>query len=729
MSTAPRTAEAAAPLSPPRDLLLLAAEAPRALRSAGGVLVAFAAVAMLGLLVMPVTPAVMDVLVGVNISVAATLLLVALFMPDASRFPSFPTILLLTTLYRLALNVSSTRLILGQADAGQIIAAFGNFVVGGNYVVGGVIFLILTVIQFIVIAKGAERVAEVSARFTLDAMQGKQMAIDAELNQGLISPDQARQRRRALDSESRLYGAMDGAMKFVKGDAIAGILISAINILAGLVVGVMQMNMSLADAAGTFTLLTIGDGLVSQIPALLISTAAGLVVTRVASGRDDQPTAAGRDILDQVLAQPTPLICVAVVLLAFAAIPGTGMPAPVFVGIAAVLLVLAVPRALLERAAAQAAAASQAPSDQPATQAQATSGPPAAGCANVRAITLELGGALAERVAAGDDPEAFQRDIISRIAALRSGLGVPVPPRIEIASAFDLPPDGYRVRIFDQIVARAAFDPAHVLLLAPPQHARAHGLEVEPFVTPWDHRLACTAAAEALEAFDEPPVPLVAAKVFLQRHVEAVIADHAAEFLGIPGAQALLDDYEKLMPQLVQEVVPKRVPLPVLADVLERLVSDGIPISDLRRILEALARVGTAQHDAATLAEQIRPLLARTIFNAASGGGETLWCYRLAPQLEARLAQTGLAPGGIDPQLRGQVVEQVAQAVLRRPAEAQVPALLTRAELRPLVRGLLRPTLPRLYVLAETELPSDPHFAVHLLGQIDLPLTPSEPAQ
>ncbi len=350
MSASAQTPETSGPLSSLRNLLLVAAEAPRALRSAGGVLVAFAAVAMLGLLVMPVTPAVMDVLVGLNISLAAMLLLVALFMPDASRFPSFPTILLLTTLYRLALNVSSTRLILGRADAGQIIAAFGNFVVGGNYVVGGVIFLILTVIQFVVIAKGAERVAEVSARFTLDAMQGKQMAIDAELNQGLITPDQARRRRRALDSESRLYGAMDGAMKFVKGDAIAGILISAINILAGLVIGVMQMEMSPAEAAGTFTLLTIGDGLVSQIPALLISTAAGLVVTRVAGGQEDRPTAAGRDILDQILSQPTPLICVSVVLLAFAAIPGTGMPAPVFVGIALVLLVLVLALMLLDRA-------------------------------------------------------------------------------------------------------------------------------------------------------------------------------------------------------------------------------------------------------------------------------------------------------------------------------------------------------------------------------------------
>jgi len=277
-------------------------------------------IGIVGMMIVPLPTFVLDMLLTLNFTIAVTLLMVSLYIPDALKISAFPSILLITTLFRLALNVSSTRLILLQADAGQVIASFGNFVVQGNYVVGAVIFLILTLIQFLVIAKGAERVSEVGARFTLDAMPGKQMSIDADLRAGAFDLDEARRRRNLVQKESKLYGAMDGAMKFVKGDAIAGVIMTAINITAGIIIGVLQRDMPVTDAAQTYTLLTIGDGLVSQIPALLIATTAGIIVTRVSS--EDEDMHLGGDIFGQLMAQPKALAITAALLVGLGAIPG-----------------------------------------------------------------------------------------------------------------------------------------------------------------------------------------------------------------------------------------------------------------------------------------------------------------------------------------------------------------------------------------------------------------------
>ena len=299
----------------------------------GNVLLAALVVGIVAMMILPLPTLLLDVLITFNISIAVVLLLVSIYVSSPLRFAVFPSILLITTLYRLGLNVSSTRLILLQADAGDVIASFGGFVVGNNLVVGAVIFVILTLIQFIVIARGSERVAEVAARFTLDAMPGRQMAIDADLRTGALDQRQARQARSALQRESQLYGAMDGAMKFVKGDAIAGILITAINISGGLLIGTLQMNMTLADAARVYSLLTIGDGLVSQIPALLISTAAGVVVTRVAS--EDEQGQLGQDIGRQVLAHPRAIALAAGLMALLALLPG--LPAVPFLLLALVM--------------------------------------------------------------------------------------------------------------------------------------------------------------------------------------------------------------------------------------------------------------------------------------------------------------------------------------------------------------------------------------------------------
>jgi type III secretion protein V len=284
------------------------------------ILLALLVVGIVGMMIIPLPTLLLDILLTLNITIAVTILLVSIYIPDALKIAVFPTILLITTLFRLGLNISTTRLILLQADAGRVIDAFGNFVVAGNYVVGAVVFLILTIIQFIVIAKGAERVAEVAARFTLDAMPGKQMAIDADLRAGIIDFEEAKRRRQAIERESQLYGSMDGAMKFVKGDAIAGIIITCINIIGGFIIGVLQMKMKLTEALQIYTILTIGDGLVAQIPALIISTSAGMIVTRVAS--EDRESHLGKDIGKQILAQPKAIAIASGLLLGLGIIPG-----------------------------------------------------------------------------------------------------------------------------------------------------------------------------------------------------------------------------------------------------------------------------------------------------------------------------------------------------------------------------------------------------------------------
>ncbi|MDI7268808.1 MAG: flagellar biosynthesis protein FlhA, partial [Myxococcota bacterium] len=290
------------------------------LRRYGDVVLAAIIVAVVAMMILPLPTSLIDILLATNISLAVLILLVTLYVADALRIAAFPTILLITTLFRLGLNVSTTRLILGQADAGRVVEAFGGFVVAGNVIVGAVIFLVLTVIQFVVIAKGAERVAEVAARFTLDAMPGKQMSIDADMRAGLVTAEEARSRRGTLQRESQFYGAMDGAMKFVKGDAIAGIIITLVNILAGLAIGVLQMGMTAGDAVQVYATLTVGDGLVSQIPALLLSTAAGFVVTRVAA--EDPGAHLGADIGAQIIGQPKAFVVLAALLLGLAIVPG-----------------------------------------------------------------------------------------------------------------------------------------------------------------------------------------------------------------------------------------------------------------------------------------------------------------------------------------------------------------------------------------------------------------------
>jgi type III secretion protein V len=591
----------------------------------GDLLLAALVVGMVGMMILPLPTFLLDILITLNIAASVILLLVAIYVSDALRIATFPTILLLTTLYRLALNVSSTRLILLQANAGRVIRAFGTFVVRGNYVVGAVVFLILTIIQYLVIARGGERIAEVAARFTLDAMPGKQMAIDADVRAGTIDSTEARRRRAQLSREAQLYGSMDGAMKFVKGDAIAGILITLINIVGGLVIGITQRGLEVGEAARTYTLLTIGDGLVSQIPALLLSTAAGLVVTRVAS--EDEGTHLGHEIGTQVLGQPRALAIAALLLALLGVVPGLPL----------------VPFWILAAATGGTAWAVSRTRSQ--KQAAARAAPFAPGLA---ALVLDVGDDLWETASA----PAFAVALGERLYA---DLGVPLPALQVRPAGAALAPRGWLLQIKE--------------------------IPIEP------GRVA-------------DPGALVAAVGEALRH-------HAAELLGIEEVQHLLDGLATHKPALVHELVPARLELRRVADVLRRLVAEDLSIRNLADILEALGERVEQQKEPGALVEQVRAHALRRYITHKYAAGGRLEAYLLEPAVEEALREALRdTPAGQPLLLEPDLSQDLVAAVRARlgSADPARPVIVTSAELRPHLRSLVVAVDPDIAVLSFGEL-------------------------
>ena len=619
-------------------------------------------VSVVVMMIVPLPTWLLDVLIATNLSASVAILLVVLYVPDAIAVATFPTVLLLTTLYRLGLNVASSRLILLQANAGEVIHAFGAFVVRGNYVVGGVVFLILTVIQFVVIAKGGERVAEVAARFVLDAMPGKQMAIDAELRAGTIDGGEAKKRRRTLSRESQFYGSMDGAMKFVKGDVIASLVITAINILGGLAIGVAQRGMSVGDALRRYGLLTIGDGLVSQIPALVLSTAAGVLVTRTASEEPDTPL--GREIARQLFGVPKALQVAAGFVALLAVVPG--LPTAPFLVLAAALALTARGRAqqlrrdalrerTLPRVAGAAATSPQGPSFVPMVLPWSLD------------VSSDMGPLLDDARGAEDDLE--RRGIRSRIVALREDifeeLGVVLPmPRVRVHAAL---PARHALLSLHEV-------PAKVLALP-------EGLE--------DARLGAHLAAAA----------------------RTLLRGRAADFVGFAEVQRMLDELEQIAPATVRNVVPKPVSLALLADVLRRLVEEGVSIRDLRAVLEALATAAVTEKDPLTLTELVRAQLRRLITFRMTRGAASLGVYLLDPVIEdtIRRAITRTPSGAfltLAPAASRDVISSVRRALEESPAPTgEAPrVVLTQPDIRRFVRKLVETDLPDVVVVSFAEL-------------------------
>ena len=618
-------------------------------------------VAIVGMMIVPLPTPLLDLLISVNIATGVVLLLVAIYVSDALKIATFPTLLLLTTLFRLALEVSATRLILLRADAGEVIRAFGNFVVAGNLVVGAVVFLILTMIQFIVISKGSERVAEVAARFTLDAMPGKQMSIDAELRAGHIDHNEARRRRSALARESQLFGSMDGAMKFVKGDAIAGIVVLAVNIVGGLVIGVLQRGMDVATAARTYTVLTIGEGLVSQIPALVISTSAGIIVTRVAS--EEEGGHLGRDIGLQVMAQPKAIAIAAGLLVVLAAVPG--LPGVPFLTLAVVLGLIA--WRLLRtpaRAGDAAEAATVAATGGVAAHGQAARAGEGAPAPVLTPIAVEVAGELGALLGprAVGDAGSFVTDVVPRVRErLFAELGLSLPVVRLRPGVPGLAPTAFVIRLNEVPLGRG----------------------------------------------DVPREDWDQAGMRLGDEVLALVRRYGHELFGLEETQALLDALERTHPALVREVVPKLISPVLLTDVLRRLVEEGISLRNLRDILGALAEWAPQERDPVALTEHVRVALRRAITYKHAGDAGVLAAYLLDPMIEdaIRDAIQKTAAGSylaLEPQISRDIITAVGRAL--GPEGSNGAVLLTGVEIRRYVRRLVEIEHPGLAVLSFQEL-------------------------
>jgi type III secretion protein V len=655
-------------------------------KQSSDVVLAVVMASIVGAMIVPLPEWALDVGIAINLAAALSLLVAALYAKDALKVAAFPTLLLLTTLFRLAMNVSSTRLALSEGHAGEIIQAFGDFVVRGDYVVGAVIFAILTLVQFLVVTKGAERVAEVSARFTLDAMPGKQMSIDADLRAGAITQDQARARRRHLERESQMFGAMDGAMKFIKGDVIAGLVIVFINLLGGTAIGVIQNGMTFGEAASTYALISIGDGLVSQIPSLCIAVAAGLVVTRVAS--DSEEASLGLDIGSQFFGQWKALFVVAGLCLALAAMPG--MPHFTFVIIAAALAAVGFGlKQASSPAAVEEAAAAKAKAEVPA----APVAEPETGVSPlILDLSRELGGLVTEDGGRFVDVELTQvRDRIF------FELGVRLPG-IRVRTGAPLAPNGYLFQIDEVPSGRGQVNPAKAFAIAQPVDIAFLGLEVEPATEPATGRPISAVDASAREQLELAQVQVRSARQLICDHLVLLLRKRAGALLGVQDVQALIEKVELQAPALAKEALGK-VPLPLLTEVLKKLLREQVSIRNMRAILEALVSP-TTEGDANALAEKCRQALHRQISHQYAPGGP-LYAFLVDPAIEETLRNAG-PQVAIEPQQASAIIEGV-----KRIAAQGRAVLLASPDVRRVLRRLVEGAFPDVAVLTFTELDSD----------------------
>lgn len=674
--------------------------APAKMKGGADAALAALVVAIVGTMIVPIPLPLLDTLLALNISLSIVLLLVALFVADALAIASFPTILLVTTLYRLSLDIAATRNILGRGDGGELIRAFGRFVVGGNYVVGAVVFAILTLVQFLVIAKGSERVAEVSARFTLDAMPGKQMTIDAELRSGAIDQAEARRRRRALARESSFYGAMDGAMKFVKGDAIAGIVITLVNILGGLAIGVGQRGMAAGDALKSYGLMTIGEGLVAQIPALVVSTAAGILVTRVASEEPDQSL--GGEIARQIVGQPRALMIAAGLLAVFGLTPG--MPALPFLTISACLAIAA--RAVLQ------AERKRARATEIIGAAPAQAGAPRASGGSDRErelprpvltpVEIEVGAAHAALVESQGSDEAPLRAIVPTVRdAMFRELGVSVPG-VRVRVSAEITERAVVVRIFELPAIELEFPPNSRFVSAHPRALAERGLAHEEGVHPSRGTAGAWIAPDVAEALEREGIESFAAAEVVGAALRTALRKNAPQFVGIQETQALLDGLEQSHPALVRNLVPKPMSVPLLAEVLRRLVEEQVSIRPLREILEGLAPFAAQEKDPIVLADLARQSLRRHL------------SYAVAPK---RRAEVWFLSPDVSEAIRESITRTSAGAFLRLPPELAreiadnarhrldpASVIVCDPDIRRFVWVLLDGAVPDLKVLSHAEL-------------------------
>ena len=662
---------------------------------------------VLAMMVLPLPAILLDVFFTFNISLSLTILLAVIYVRRALEFATFPTVLLGATLLRLGLNVASTRIVLinghtGAQAAGHVIAAFGHFVVGGNYAVGMVVFTVLVIINFVVITKGAGRISEVSARFTLDAMPGRQMAIDADLNAGIISQADAIIRRQEVREEADFYGAMDGASKFVRGDAIAGILIVFINLFGGTIIGAAQHGMSLSEAGRTYALLTIGDGLVAQIPALLLSVAVAILVTRVSRPHD-----VGQQIMSQVLGQPRALAVTAGILGLMGIIPG--MPNLVFLAMAAVCgagaYFMSRQRAIAAAAALPNAAAT--PSTVPAEQKELSWDD----VEPVDLIGLEVGYRLIPLVDRNQGGE-----LMGRIKGVRKKLSEELGflvQAVHIRDNLELGPNSYRITILGAPVGESEVFPDRELAINPGQVSGA--LPGSPTKDPAFGLEAVWIEKSRREQAQSQGYTVVDASSVIATHLSHLLQSHAHELLGHEEVQQLLNRLSKSAPKLIEDLVPKLLPMSVVVKVLQYLLLERVPIRNLRTICETLAELAGKTQDPVALVAAVRVALGRSIVQNVGGLRQELPVITLDPTLEQVLQDSmsgGDASPGFEPGLADRIQQALGDSTRRQEAAGEPAVLLVAPKIRPWIAKLMRHSTPSLAVLAYNEIPENRRIRV-----------------
>jgi flagellar biosynthesis protein FlhA len=649
---------------------------------------------LLTMIVLPLPPIGLDLLFTFNIALAVIVLLAAVYAARPLEFAVFPTVLLIATLLRLGLNVASTRVVLleghtGTAAAGQVIQSFGEFVVGGSYAVGLVLFTILVVINFVVVTKGAGRISEVTARFTLDAMPGKQMAIDADLNAGLISQDEALRRREDVAREADFYGAMDGASKFVRGDAVAGILILFINIIGGIAIGTLQHDLSAAEAAQNYTLLTIGDGLVAQIPSMLLSTAAAIIVTRMSGAQD-----MGAAVTSQLTSNPRILAVAAATVGLMGIVPG--MPNLVFLSIGALLGSLAFLRwqTLREPVVEEVTPTEERPSE-PAELSWDD-------VAEVDEIGLEVGYRLISLV-----DRSQGGDLLSRIKGVRKKLSQELGflvHSVHIRDNLDLSPNAYRISIHDVVVGEGEVFPGRELAINPGQvFGELEGVATRDPTFGLD---AVWIDASQREDAQTKGYTVVDSSTVIATHLSQLLKNHAHDLIGQDGVQKLLDKLARSSPKLVENLVPATMSLGDVTRVVQNLLEEGIPVRDMRTIAEALAEAAGKSQDSDALTARARVALGPSIFQIVNGTARELAVMALDSQLE-QILQGSLqnGSGGLEPSLLDSVIRQVMEASQKMEADGNNPVLLVASEIRLFLSRLLRGRMSNFYILAYEEIP------------------------
>jgi len=672
----------------------------------GNVAAPMVLVALLAMVVVPLPAFMLDLLFSFNIALSLTIMLASIYVLKPLHFAAFPSILLIATLLRLALNVASTRIVLleghtGTDAAGNVIEAFGEFVIGGNYTVGFVVFAILVIINFVVVTKGATRIAEVSARFTLDSMPGKQMAIDADLNAGLIDQDEARNRREEIMQEADFYGSMDGASKFVRGDAVAGILILFINIIGGFIIGVAQHDLTFAEAAHNYTLLTIGDGLVAQIPSLLLASAAGLLVTRSTKEQD-----MGEQIVSQLLKDPKTLAVTSVIIGSMGLIPG--MPNAPFLLLAIMGGSGAWIIAQRQKAATESAILAPTETQTPREQRELDWDD----LSPVDPVGLEIGYRLIPLV---DKNQGGQ--LMGRIKGIRKKisqeLGFLIPP-VHIRDNLDLAPTAYQITLFGVIFGEAEIYPDRMMAINPGQvFGELEGIKSQDPAFGLD---AVWIESNQREHAQAQGYTVVDVDTVIATHLSKILQNHAHELLGREEVQQLLDNLSKSTPKLVEGLVPDTIPLGGIQKVLQNLLEENIPVRDIRTIIESISEQAVRNPDPDAITASTRVALSHSIIQHINGIKSDLPIITLDPELEQILLQTLNATGdtnvSLEPGLAENMHKNLNEVAQRQEMAGESAILVVQAGLRSWIARFIRHSIPTLNVLSYNEIPDNKQIRI-----------------